>query len=205
MNHTKPILIWSITAAALTCDADVDGRTCHCFPCQLIHRLCVVTSRVCRCGCQDDQLIVQGDCSVGPKQKKRYYSTDVIISIIFQVFQIFSLSSVALPSVVFKLRLWQDVECIWNTSDLERVKSETTHWKQASKRNRDWEGLNKSLLLSQIDMWLILCLFHSSGYYACLCTVLYLIHRHFPGSNRYEPNTALSQTCTIWVCMSSQW
>lgn len=52
----------------LTRDAQVDRWTCCILSCHLVHRLYMVTSCVCRRGCQDDQLIVQSDWSAGHKQ-----------------------------------------------------------------------------------------------------------------------------------------
>lgn len=63
------------------------------------------------------------------------------------------------------------------------------HWTQSSDRKEDSESLNKSLPLSQIDTWLVLCLFHFfSGFFivSWLSSVFFsslaLIHPHFLGA-----------------------
>lgn len=50
-----------------TWDAQIDRWTRHIVSCHLVNSLHMVTSCIHGCGCQDNQLIVQSDCSVGHK------------------------------------------------------------------------------------------------------------------------------------------
>lgn len=50
-----------------TWDAQVDSRTRHSLAGQLVHRLYMITSGVRCSGCQDNQLIVQSNCSARNK------------------------------------------------------------------------------------------------------------------------------------------
>ena len=132
----------------------------------------MVTSGVRRGRCQDDQLIVQGNCTVGHKTK--HTDNKGLENTITTTER----QSVSPPSVApsqartpLTLRLWQE-ESIWYMDHLEFIRGGRKHWLHSSERKEDSESLNKSLLLSQIDMWLILRLSpsfgHSSLFVYCL-------------------------------------
>lgn len=62
-----------------TWDTQVDGSTRHTLAGHLIHRLHVVTPGIRRRRCQDNQLIVQSDCSAGHKWERHTHTQHCIL------------------------------------------------------------------------------------------------------------------------------
>lgn len=144
----------------LTRDAQVDHWTCCILSCHLIHRLDMVTSCVCCRGCQDDQLIVQSDWSAGHKQDTHttlHYKT-LTKSFFFFSFLLFAPFR---PHPSWSRSLTKEENLVHGSFRFQ--KRGRKHWTQSSDRKEDSESLNKSLPLSQIDTWLVLCLFHFLG------------------------------------------
>lgn len=185
---TNSVLIswWALARRAvgtkqtlLTRDAQVDHWTCCILSRHLIHRLYMVTSCVCRRGCQDDQLIVQSDWSAGHKQDTHttlHYKT--LTRSFFFPFR---------PHPSWSRSLTKGENLVHGSFRFQKRGGK--HWTQSSDRKEDSESLNKSLPLSQIDTWLVLCLFHFWGGFfivSWLSSVFFssltLIHPHFLGA-----------------------
>lgn len=128
----------------LTWNAQVDGGTYRALSGHLIHRLHVVTSCICYHCCQDDQLIVQSDCSAGHKWDE-HATMD---------FKPLTIMSRKHPSSRFssshwelKLRLRQKREYLVQGS-FQIQMGEKRNRRQSSDTKEDLKSLNKSLLLS---------------------------------------------------------